>query len=58
VQPVLTGQDALSSVAACRCWDPSKTIQEIGNVHLVFKDGAGFDSKNLIESDKGKVGIR
>lgn len=29
----------------------------IRNVHLVFKDGVGYDSGELIESVKGRVGI-
>jgi hypothetical protein len=29
----------------------------IRRVHLVFKDGVGFDSERLIESVKGRVGI-
>jgi imidazolonepropionase-like amidohydrolase len=38
--------------------DPSTTIQDIENVELVFKDGVGYDSKKLIDSAKGQVGIR
>ena len=38
--------------------DPSANIQDIENVELVFKDGVGWDSKKLIESAKGQVGIR
>jgi hypothetical protein len=38
--------------------DPSAHIEEIENVELVFKDGVGFDSKKLIESVRGQVGIR
>jgi imidazolonepropionase-like amidohydrolase len=38
--------------------DPSKNINDIENVELVFKDGVGFDSANLIESVQGLVGIR
>lgn len=37
--------------------DPSKNIQDIENVEFVFKDGIGYDSKKLIESVKGQVGI-
>ncbi len=37
--------------------DPSKTIADIENVELVFKGGVGFDSKKLIESVRGRVGI-
>jgi len=38
--------------------DPSKNIDAIENVETVFKDGVGYDSKKLIESVKGQVGIR
>ena len=38
--------------------DPSKTIADIENVEIVFKDGVGYDSGKLIESVKGQVGIR
>jgi imidazolonepropionase-like amidohydrolase len=38
--------------------DPSSNIQDIENVELVFKDGVGWDSKKLIESVKGQVGVR
>ena len=38
--------------------DPSARIADIENVELVFKDGVGWDSKKLIESVKGQVGIR
>lgn len=38
--------------------DPSKDIQDIENVEIVLKDGVGYDSKKLIESVKGQVGIR
>ncbi len=38
--------------------DPSAKIADIENVELVFKDGVGWDSKKLIESVKGQVGIR
>ena len=37
--------------------DPSANIRDIENVELVFKDGIGYDSKKLIESVKGTVGI-
>jgi len=37
--------------------DPSKNIRDIENVEIVFKDGVGFDSKKLLESVKGQVGI-
>lgn len=38
--------------------DPSKAIGDIENVETVFKDGIGYDSKKLIESVRGQVGIR
>ena len=38
--------------------DPSKTIDDIENVETVFKAGVGYDSKKLIESVRGQVGIR
>jgi imidazolonepropionase-like amidohydrolase len=38
--------------------DPSSKIADIENVELVFKDGVGWDSKKLIESVKGQVGMR
>ena len=38
--------------------DPSSNIREIEEVEIVFKDGVGYDSKKLIESVKGQVGIR
>jgi imidazolonepropionase-like amidohydrolase len=38
--------------------DPVKNIAEIENVELVFKDGVGYDSRKLIESVRGQVGIR
>src|SRR3984957_2583945 len=38
--------------------DPSKTIEDIENVETVFKAGVGYDSKKLIESVRGQVGIR
>jgi imidazolonepropionase-like amidohydrolase len=38
--------------------DPSTKIEDIENVEIVFKDGVGWDSKKLVESVKGQVGIR
>jgi Amidohydrolase family len=38
--------------------DPSKRIDEIENVETVFKAGIGYDSKKLIDSARGQVGIR
>jgi hypothetical protein len=38
--------------------DPVKNIAEIENVEIVFKDGVGYDSRKLVESVRGQVGIR
>lgn len=38
--------------------NPSKTINDIENVETVFKNGVGYDSKKLIDSVRGQVGIR
>jgi imidazolonepropionase-like amidohydrolase len=38
--------------------DPSTKIEDIENVELVFKDGVGWDSKKLIDSVRGQVGVR
>jgi imidazolonepropionase-like amidohydrolase len=37
--------------------DPSSKIEDIENVEIVFKDGIGYDSKKLIDSVKGQVGV-
>lgn len=37
--------------------DPTATPSDIRNVKLVFRDGVGFDSKALIDSVEGRVGI-
>jgi hypothetical protein len=36
--------------------DPSKTITDIENVEIVFKDGVGYDAPKLLESVKGRYG--
>jgi imidazolonepropionase-like amidohydrolase len=36
--------------------NPAANISDIRNVHLVFKDGAGYDPAKLIESVRGLVG--
>jgi len=36
--------------------NPASNIQAVRNVHLVFKDGIGYDSAKLIESVRGRVG--
>jgi imidazolonepropionase-like amidohydrolase len=38
--------------------DPSKSIADIENVEVVFKDGVGYDAGRLVESVRGQVGIR
>jgi imidazolonepropionase-like amidohydrolase len=36
--------------------DPATRIADIENVEIVFKDGAGYDSKKLLDSVKGRYG--
>ncbi len=38
--------------------NPADKIENIEKVELVFKDGVGYDSKALIDSVKGLVGLR
>ena len=38
--------------------DPGRKIEDIENVETVFKNGVGYDSRKLIESVQGQVGIR
>ncbi|MDR3388697.1 MAG: amidohydrolase family protein [Rudaea sp.] len=38
--------------------DPSRKIQDIENVELVFKDGVAYDPAKLMNSVRGMVGIR
>jgi imidazolonepropionase-like amidohydrolase len=38
--------------------DPARSIDDVEQVELVFKDGVGYDSGKLIESVRGQVGIR
>src|SRR2546427_12196081 len=38
--------------------DPSRKIEDIEKVEIVFKDGIGYDSAKLIESVRGTVGSR
>ena len=38
--------------------DPSKKIEDIENVEIVFKDGVGYGSGMLIDSVRGKAGLR
>lgn len=37
--------------------DPSQKIDDIENVELIFKDGLGYDSRKLIDSVQGAVGL-
>jgi imidazolonepropionase-like amidohydrolase len=37
--------------------DPSRKIEAIENVEIVFKDGVGYDSAKLIASVRGQVGL-
>jgi len=36
--------------------DPAARIADIENVEIVFKDGAGYETKKLLESVKGRYG--
>ena len=38
--------------------DPSRKIEDLENVEIVFKDGIGYDSAKLIDSVRGLVGSR
>jgi hypothetical protein len=38
--------------------DPGRKIEDIENVETVFKNGVGYDSRKLIESVRGQIGIR
>jgi imidazolonepropionase-like amidohydrolase len=38
--------------------DPSRTISDVENTEIVFRDGVGWDSAKLIASVKGTVGRR
>jgi imidazolonepropionase-like amidohydrolase len=38
--------------------DPSKNINDIEKVQIVFKDGIGYDPAKLSESVRGLVGLR
>ena len=37
--------------------DPEKQIKDVRNTETVFKNGVGFDSKKILESVVGKVGL-
>ena len=36
--------------------DPAKTIADIENVEIVFKDGVGYDPAALLDSVRGRYG--
>jgi imidazolonepropionase-like amidohydrolase len=38
--------------------DPSKNVSDIEKVEIVFKKGVGFDSRKLLDSVRGVVGMR
>jgi len=38
--------------------DPSRSISDIEKVQIVFREGVGYDSKKLIDSVRGTVGLR
>jgi imidazolonepropionase-like amidohydrolase len=38
--------------------DPTHNIEDIENVEIVFKDGVGYDPAKLLDSVRGRVGIR
>lgn len=37
--------------------DPSKNIDDIEKVEIVFKDGIGYDSAKLVDAARGQVGL-
>lgn len=38
--------------------DPSTNVQDVEQAEIVFKDGVGYESRKLIQSVAGQVGIR
>ncbi len=38
--------------------DPAAQIADIENVEIVLKNGVGYNSRRLIDSVRGQVGIR
>jgi imidazolonepropionase-like amidohydrolase len=36
--------------------DPAARIADLENVEMVFKDGAGYDPRKLLDSVKGRYG--
>ena len=63
---IFLGEDAtIGTVAAGKSADlvviagnPAQKIDDIENVEMVFKDGAGYDPGKLIKSVAGLVGLR
>ncbi len=56
-------QDQIGSIAAGKNadlvvmkGDPSKQINDVENVEIVFKDGVGYDSQKLLDSVRGRYG--
>jgi imidazolonepropionase-like amidohydrolase len=56
-------QDQIGSIAAGKNadlvvvkGDPAARITDIENVEIVFKDGAGYDTRKLLDSVKGRYG--
>jgi len=37
--------------------NPASRIADVEKVHLVFKDGVGYDPEKLIQSVRGQVGF-
>jgi hypothetical protein len=38
--------------------NPAVAIGELSDVEIVFKKGVGFDSRKLVQSVEGTVGVR
>ena len=58
-------EDRTGSIAAGKQADlmaiegnPALDIADIEKVRIVFKDGVGYDSAKLLESVKGRIGLR
>lgn len=58
VMPRLVGMPGKQADLLLIKGDPSTNIDDIENVETVFKAGIGFDSKKLVDSVRGQVGIR
>jgi imidazolonepropionase-like amidohydrolase len=59
----LGAQDRIGSIAVGKQadlvvvkGDPAARIADVENVEIVFKDGAGYDPKRLLDSVKGRYG--